>query len=89
MDEPFGMNVGAAPALSHSRRATFLSFEPDDSPWADTGVNIQIMCSISILVSPFAMSPYTGWSAPPPGRRAGLRALSSPPVRDKSPVPSA
>jgi uncharacterized cupin superfamily protein len=43
MDEPFVMNVGAARALSHSRRATMLTFEPDDSPWADTGVNIQIM----------------------------------------------
>jgi uncharacterized cupin superfamily protein len=43
MDEPFVMNVADAPALSHSRRATIIDFEPDDGPWPDTGVNIQIM----------------------------------------------
>jgi uncharacterized cupin superfamily protein len=42
MDEPFIINVAAAPALSHSRRATVITFEPDDVPWADTG-DIQIM----------------------------------------------
>jgi uncharacterized cupin superfamily protein len=43
MDKPFVMNVADAPALSHSRRATIIDFEDDDSPWPDTGVNIQIM----------------------------------------------
>jgi uncharacterized cupin superfamily protein len=43
VDEPLIINVAAAPALSHSRRATFIDFEPDDAPWPDTGVNIQIM----------------------------------------------
>lgn len=37
------MNMAAAPALSHSRRATIIDFEPDDAPWPDTGVNVQIM----------------------------------------------
>jgi uncharacterized cupin superfamily protein len=43
MDEPLVMNVADAPAFSHSRRATVVHFEPDDAPWPDTGVNIQIM----------------------------------------------
>jgi uncharacterized cupin superfamily protein len=43
MDEPFVMNVAAAPALRHPRRATVIEFEDDGSPWPDTGVNIQIM----------------------------------------------
>jgi uncharacterized cupin superfamily protein len=43
VDEPFITNVADAPALSHSRRATLIDFEPDDAPWPDTGVNIQIM----------------------------------------------
>jgi uncharacterized cupin superfamily protein len=43
MDEPLIINVAAAPALAHSRRATLIDFEPDDLPWPDTGVNIQIM----------------------------------------------
>ena len=43
MDEPFIINVAAAPAFSHSRRATLVTFEPDDLPWTETGVNIQIM----------------------------------------------
>jgi uncharacterized cupin superfamily protein len=43
MDKPFVMNVADAPALSHSRRATIIDFESEDSPWPDTGVNIQIM----------------------------------------------
>ena len=43
MDEPFVVNVGEARAVSHSRRATLITFEPDDAPWPDTGVNIQIM----------------------------------------------
>jgi uncharacterized cupin superfamily protein len=43
MDKPFVMNVADAPAMRHSRRATIIDFEDDDSPWPDTGVNIQIM----------------------------------------------
>src|SRR5947207_3289727 len=37
------MNVAAPPAASHSRRATLITFEPEDAPWPDTGVNVQIM----------------------------------------------
>src|SRR5919112_223491 len=43
MDEPFIINVADAPALGHSKRATIIDFEPEDAPWPDTGVNIQIM----------------------------------------------
>ena len=43
MDEPFIINAAAARALSHSRRATVISFEPEDGAWPDTGVNIQVM----------------------------------------------
>ena len=42
MDQAFVMNVADAPARSHSRRATIIDFEPDESPWPDTGVNIQV-----------------------------------------------
>jgi uncharacterized cupin superfamily protein len=43
VDEPLIINVAAAPAFSHSRRATFIDVDPDVAPWPDTGVNIQIM----------------------------------------------
>ena len=43
VDEPFIINVAAAPAISHSRRATVIKLEPDDVQWPDTGVNIRIM----------------------------------------------
>jgi uncharacterized cupin superfamily protein len=43
MDEAFVVNVAGAPARSHPRRATIIDFEPDEAPWPDTGVNIQIM----------------------------------------------
>jgi uncharacterized cupin superfamily protein len=43
MDRPLIVNVGAAKAQSHPRRATIIDFEDDASPWPDTGVNIQIM----------------------------------------------
>ena len=43
MDEPFIVNMSDAPALSHSRRATIIDFEPESAPWPDTGVNVQIM----------------------------------------------
>jgi uncharacterized cupin superfamily protein len=41
--EPVIVNVADAPALAHSRRATIIDFEHDDEPWADTGVNIQVL----------------------------------------------
>jgi uncharacterized cupin superfamily protein len=43
MDEPLIINVADARAFSHPRRASIVDFEPDDAPWPDTGVNIQIM----------------------------------------------
>lgn len=43
MNEPFIINTADAPALSHSRRATLITFEPEDGSWPDIGVNIQIM----------------------------------------------
>jgi len=43
VDEPLIINVAAARAFSHSRRATLIDFEPEDAPWPDTGVNIQVM----------------------------------------------
>jgi uncharacterized cupin superfamily protein len=43
MDELLIVNLADAPAISHPRRATIIDFEPDDAPWPDTGVNIQVM----------------------------------------------
>jgi uncharacterized cupin superfamily protein len=43
VDQAFIVNVAAAPALSHSRRATIIDFEPDNAPSPEIGVNIQIM----------------------------------------------
>jgi uncharacterized cupin superfamily protein len=43
MDEPLILNVADAQAIAHPRRATLIDFEPDDAPWPDTGVNIQVM----------------------------------------------
>ena len=43
MDELLIVNLAHAPAISHPRRATIIDFEPDDAPWPDTGVNIQVM----------------------------------------------
>jgi uncharacterized cupin superfamily protein len=43
LDEPLIINIGAAPARTHSRRATLITFEPDGEPWPDTGVNVQIL----------------------------------------------
>jgi uncharacterized cupin superfamily protein len=43
VDEPLIINVADARAVSHPHRATIIDFEPDDAPWPDTGVNIQIM----------------------------------------------
>jgi uncharacterized cupin superfamily protein len=43
VDEPFILNLAAAPAFSHPRRATLIMLEPDDVAWPDMGVNVQIM----------------------------------------------
>ena len=43
MDEPLIINIAAARARTHSRRATLITFEPDDEPWLDTGVNVQVL----------------------------------------------
>ncbi len=43
MDEAFVINVAAAPAAAHPRRATVIDFESEDAPWPDLGVNIQIL----------------------------------------------
>ena len=43
MDKPLIINVADAPAFSHSRRSMLIDFEPDEAPWPDTGVNIQIL----------------------------------------------
>jgi uncharacterized cupin superfamily protein len=43
MDELFVMNVADAPAMGHAHRAMIIDFEAEDSPWPDTGVNIQVM----------------------------------------------
>jgi uncharacterized cupin superfamily protein len=42
-EEPFVVNLAAAPAFSHSRRATIIDFEADGESWPDTGVNVQVM----------------------------------------------
>src|SRR5918999_6021273 len=43
MNEPFIINVAAAPTISRPGRATLIRFEPEDLQWPDTGVNIQVM----------------------------------------------
>ena len=43
MDRPLIINLADAPALSHPRRATIIDVEPDEAPWPDTGVNVQVM----------------------------------------------
>jgi uncharacterized cupin superfamily protein len=43
MDEPFIVNLADAPARSHSRRATVIDLEPQDAPFPETGVNVQVM----------------------------------------------
>jgi len=42
-DECLIVNVAHARASSHPRRAMCIEFEPEEAPWPDTGVNIQIM----------------------------------------------
>ena len=43
MDKPLIVNLADAPARSHPRRATQIDWEPEDAPWPDTGVNVQVM----------------------------------------------
>jgi uncharacterized cupin superfamily protein len=43
MDELLIVNLADAPTFTHSRRATVIDFEPQDEPWPDTGVNVQVM----------------------------------------------
>lgn len=43
MDQLLIVNLADAPAISHPHRATIIDFEPDDAPWPDTGVNVQVM----------------------------------------------
>jgi len=43
VDQPFVVNAGDAPANAHPHRATLIDFEPADAPFAEVGVNIQIL----------------------------------------------
>jgi uncharacterized cupin superfamily protein len=42
-DKPFIRNLAEAVARDHPRRAMILDLEPDEAPWPDLGVNVQIM----------------------------------------------
>jgi uncharacterized cupin superfamily protein len=43
MERPFIVNLAEAPALRHPRRATLIDFEPEDAPFTEVGVNVQVM----------------------------------------------
>ena len=43
MDTPLVINLADAPAAAHPSRSTIIDWEPEDAPWPDTGVNVQIM----------------------------------------------
>ncbi len=43
MDKPLIVNLADAPARRHPNRAAILDWEPEDGPWPDTGVNVQVM----------------------------------------------
>ena len=43
VDAAFVVNLAAARAFSHPRRATLIDLEADVAPWPDTGVNVQVM----------------------------------------------
>ncbi|MFL5843609.1 MAG: cupin domain-containing protein [Solirubrobacteraceae bacterium] len=43
MDRPFILNLADAPAFAHPKRATIIDLEPDEAPWPDTGVNVQVL----------------------------------------------
>ena len=42
-DRPLIANLADLPALDHPRRALLIDPEPDDAPWPDTGVNVQVL----------------------------------------------
>ena len=42
-DQPFILNVAAAPASRRPGRATEIGFEPDDVRWPDIGVNVAVL----------------------------------------------
>src|SRR3954449_9607488 len=43
MDTAFILNLSDAPAVSHPRRSTMIDIEPEDAPWPDVGVNVQVL----------------------------------------------
>jgi len=43
MDRTLIVNLADAPAAAHPARAAIIDCEPEDAPWPDTGVNVQIM----------------------------------------------
>jgi uncharacterized cupin superfamily protein len=43
MDRTLIVNLADAPARRLPHRATIIDWEPDDAPWPDTGVNVQVM----------------------------------------------
>jgi uncharacterized cupin superfamily protein len=43
MDRPLIVNLADAPALRHSRRATIIELEPEDAPFPEVGVNVQVL----------------------------------------------
>lgn len=43
MDRPFVQNLADAPAFARAGQRKLIDLEPDDAPWPDTGVNVQIM----------------------------------------------
>jgi len=42
-DRPIVMNLADAPAFARPRRAIMIDLEPDEAPWPDLGVNVQVM----------------------------------------------
>jgi uncharacterized cupin superfamily protein len=43
VDRTLIVNLSDAPARAHRSRATIIDWEPEDSLWPDTGVNVQIL----------------------------------------------
>jgi uncharacterized cupin superfamily protein len=42
-EAPLIVNLADAPTFSHSSRASIIDFERQDAPWAEMGVNVQIL----------------------------------------------
>jgi uncharacterized cupin superfamily protein len=42
-DRPFVVNLADAPARRHPHRAAIIDWEPEEAPWPDTGVNVQVL----------------------------------------------